>query len=238
MPTPHIESMETDIADIVVMPGDPKRCEYIAKTFLKGSRLINNIRGATAYTGYYKNVRITLFPSGMGIPSMGIYSHELFDLYNVDTIIRIGTTGSYNESLKVYDLFLADSAYSNTNYDEEVIGENINIINSSLELNTIIDKTASELGLNLKRGRAFTTDAFYGIPKTTVDLALENGCDVVEMESYALFLNAKKYHKRATSILTVTDEIYSGNSMPAKEREIRLNKMINLVLESIIKLKK
>lgn len=238
MPTPHIEALEEDIAKIVIMPGDPKRCEYIAKNFLKGTRLINKLRGATAYTGYFKNTRITVFPSGMGIPSMGIYSHELFDLYNVDTIIRIGTTGSYDENLKIYDLFLVDSAYSNTNYDEEVLGENINIINSSLELNTIIDRTSKELGLNLRRGRAFTTDAFYSNSKTTMNLALENGCSVVEMESFALFLNAKKYHKRAASILTVTDEIYSGKQMPAKEREIRLNSMINLVLESIIKIKK
>ena len=238
MPTPHIEAVDGDIAKIVIMPGDPKRCEYIAKKFLKGARLINKLRGATAYTGYFKNVRVTLFPSGMGIPSMGIYSNELFDLYNVDIIIRIGTAGSYSEDLKVYDLFLVDSAYSNTNYDEEVLGENINIINSSLELNTIIDKTSKELGLDLKRGRAFTTDAFYSNSKTTTAFALKNACSVVEMESFALFLNAKKYHKRATSILTITDEIYSGNQISAKEREIRLNSMINLVLESIIKIEK
>ena len=238
MPTPHIESVEGDIAKIVIMPGDPKRCEYIATKFLKGARLINTVRGATAYTGYYKNTRVTVFPSGMGIPSMGIYSHELFDIYNVDVIIRIGTAGSYNENLKVYDLFLADSSYSNTNYDQELMGENINIVNSSLELNTIINNTAIELGFDLKRGRVFTTDAFYSNPKNAMDLALENGCDIVEMESYALFLNAKNFHKRATSILTITDEIYSGKQMSSKEREIRLNAMINLVLESIIKIEK
>ena len=156
----------------------------------------------------------------------------------VDVIIRIGTAGSYQEDLKVYDLFLVDSVYSNTNFDEEVLGENINIINSSLELNTVIDETSKELGIDIKRGRAFTTDAFYGNPKTTIDLALENNCDVVEMETYALLLNAKKHHKRATTILTITDEIYSGNMMPPKEREMRLNSMIKLVLESIIKIEK
>jgi len=238
MSTPHIEALEGDIAKIVIMPGDPKRCEYIAQTYLKGAHLINKLRSATAYTGYYKNTRVTVFPSGMGIPSMGIYSHELFNVYNVDIIIRIGTAGSYNEGLKVHDLFLVDSAYSNTNYDEEVLGENINIINSSLELNTIINETADELGLEVKRGRAFTTDAFYGNEKTTMDLALQNNCEVVEMETYALLLNAKKHHKRATTILTITDEIYSNNQMPAKEREMRLNSMIKLVLESVIKMEK
>lgn len=238
MPTPHIESVDGDIAKIVVMPGDPKRCEFIAKKYLRGARLVNNLRSANAYTGYYKNTRVTIFPSGMGIPSMGIYSHELFNEYNVDVIIRIGTAGSYKKDLKVYDLFLVDSVYSNTNYDEEVLGENINIINSSLELNTIINETANELGLNIKRGRAFTTDAFYGNPKTTIDLALKNNCDVVEMETYALLLNAKNNHKRATTILTITDEIYSDNKMPAKEREMRLNSMIKLVLESVIKIEK
>ncbi len=236
MPTPHIESVNGDIAKIVIMPGDPKRCEYIAKNFLKGARLVNKVRYATAYTGYYKNTRVTVFPSGMGIPSMGIYSHELFDVYDVDVIIRIGTTGSYNEDLKLRDVFLADSVYSNTNYDEELTGKNINIINSSLELNTIIAETATELGIDLKRGRAFTTDAFYGKPQNTVDLAIMNDCDVVEMESFALFLNAKEYHKRATSVLTVTDEIFSEKKLSSNEREMRLNSMIKLVLESIIKL--
>ena len=142
--------------------------------------------------------------------------------------VKLNITIKDNVSVQIFEYGL--SADLDISYN---IGKN-----SSLELNTIIAKTASELGLNLKRGRVFTTDAFYGTPKTTIDLALENGCDVVEMESYALFLNAKKYHKRATSILTVTDEVYSGNSMPAKEREMRLNKMITLVLETIIKIKK
>ena len=237
MPTPHIDALEEDIAPLVLMPGDPKRSEFIANNFLVGARLVNTLRGATAYTGYYKNKRITIFPSGMGIPSMGIYSHELFNNYNVDVIIRVGTAGAYDKSLKLYDLLLATTSYSNTIFDEETLNKSMTVINSSIELNTIINETAEELAIELKSGRVHTTDAFYGMGDISQKDALKNECLAVEMETFALLLNAKKYHKRATSILTVTDEIYSGNKMTGKEREIRLNSMITLALESIIKLK-
>lgn len=238
MPTPHINALEDDIADIVLMPGDPKRSEFIANNFLIGSRLVNTLRGATAYTGYYKNVRITIFPSGMGNPSMGIYSHELFDNYGVEIIVRVGTAGSYDKTLKLHDLFLATSAYSNTIFDEESLNKSINNLNTSIELNTIIKETSSSLGIDLKSGRVHTTDAFYSVDKNAQEEAVKNNCLAVEMETFALLVNAKKFHKRATSILTITDELYSGAKMSGLEREIKLNSMITLVLESIIKLKK
>lgn len=238
MPTPHIEALEEDIARLVLMPGDPKRCEYIAKKFLIGARLVNSLRGATAYTGYYKNVRVTVFPSGMGIPSMGIYSHELFNNYNVDVIIRVGTAGAYDRSLKIYNLLLADGAYSNTVFDEESLNKSINIINSSIELNTVIKQTAVDLGLELKSGRVHTADAFYSFDDKTKNEAIKNECLAVEMETFALLINAKKYHKRATTILTISDETYSDRGLSGKEREIKLSAMITLSLESIIKFKK
>lgn len=236
MPTPHIEAPKEDIAKIVIMPGDPKRCEFIANNFLIGSRLVNNLRGATAYTGYYKNTRVTIFPSGMGMPSMGIYSYELFKDYDVEVIIRVGTAGSYEESMKLYDLFLADSAYSRTSFDEESLNESIDSINSSLELNTIINETAKRLGLNLVTGRVHTTDAFYSADSFSAREAIKNNCKAVEMETFALLLNAREHHRKATSILTITDELHSNNKIPGKDREIRLNSMITLALESIIKL--
>lgn len=236
MATPHIESHKDDIAKLILMPGDPKRAEFIANNFLVGARLVNSLRGATAYTGYYKNVRVTIFPSGMGMPSIGIYSHELFKEYDVDIILRIGTAGSYEESLKVGNLFLADSAYSKTTFDEQSLNESIDYINSNLELNNIITETSSRLGLNINSGRVHTTDAFYSSDTVSSREAIKNGCRAVEMESFALFLNAREYHKKAAAIFTITDEIYSGNQMPAKDREIRLNSMITLALESITKL--
>lgn len=238
MPTPHIEAIEDDIAKIVLMPGDPKRCEFIANNFLIGTRIVNTLRGCNAYTGYYKNTRVTVMPSGMGISSMGIYSYELFNSYDVDVIIRIGTCGAYNENLKIYDLFLAESAYSNTTYDDEVLGENINVINSNIELNNTIIKTAERLALDLKKGRVHTSEAFYTAYSASEKDAISKGCDVVEMETYALLLNAREAHKKATSILTVTDELSSNVRMDGKSREIKLNSMVTLALESVINLEK
>lgn len=238
MPTPHIDALEEDIAKFVLMPGDPKRCEFIANNFLQGARLVNSLRGATAYTGYYKNTRITVFPSGMGIPSMGIYSHELFDQYGVEVIIRVGTAGAYSRNLKLYDVLLATSTYSSTMFDEESLNKSFDIMNSTMELNTIINETAVELGLDLKNGRIHTTDAFYGVDDNNKNDAIKNECVAVEMETFALILNAKKYHKKATAILTITDELYSNEKMSGKDREIKLNSMITLALESIIKFEK
>ena len=212
MPTPHINALEEDIAPIVLMPGDPKRSEFIAKNFLVAPRLVNTLRGATAYTGYYKNVRVTIFPSGMGIPSMGIYSHELFDNYGVDL--------------------------SNTIFDEETLNKSMDNINSSIDINTKIMESAVSLGIDLKSGRVHTSDAFYGVDKSAQNNAIKNECIAVDMETFALLLNAKKFHKRATSVLTISDELYSDKKMSGKEREVKLNSMITLVLESIIKLRK
>ena len=134
--TPHIEAKKEDIANIVIMPGDPKRVKYIADNYLENSTLVNEIRGELGFTGYYKGKRITIFSSGMGIPSMGIYSHELFNFYDVDAIIRIGSAGSYSEELNVNDLFLVGNAYSESNYAKTYIGEEqIKTIEASEELN-------------------------------------------------------------------------------------------------------
>ncbi len=238
MPTPHINALEEDIAPIVLMPGDPKRSEFIAKNFLVAPRLVNTLRGATAYTGYYKNVRVTIFPSGMGIPSMGIYSHELFDNYGVDLIIRVGTAGSYVKDLQLYDIMLVTSSYSNTIFDEETLNKSMDNINSSIDINTKIMESAVSLGIDLKSGRVHTSDAFYGVDKSAQNNAIKNECIAVDMETFALLLNAKKFHKRATSVLTISDELYSDKKMSGKEREVKLNSMITLVLESIIKLRK
>lgn len=233
MATPHIEASTEEISKLVLMPGDPKRCEFIAKTYLKYSRLVNSVRGETAYTGYYKDKMITVFSSGMGMASMGIYSHELFDYYDVNVIMRIGTVGSYVETLKLYDIVLAESAYSETNYDEEAINRSVNIVNSSLDINSKIIEKASDLGIDLKIGRVHTTEAFYK-SNHNFKKYYEQNCIAEEMESFALFINAKKFNKKATALLTVSDELLTKKRMTDEEREIKLNKMITLALESII----
>ena len=144
----HIESRKEDIADIVLMPGDPKRCEYVARKFLSNARLVNNVRGMTAYTGYYKSKKITLFPSGMGIPSMGIYSYELFKEYNVNSIIRIGTMGTYTD-LKLKDIVMVTNSITNSNYGRFLCNYNNYSIEANNESNAIIENTSNELGIKI-----------------------------------------------------------------------------------------
>lgn len=236
MGTVHIEAEKEDIAKKVLMPGDPNRVKYIAEKYLTDAKLVNRLRGELAYTGYYKGVRVTIFSSGMGIPSMGIYSHELFDYYDVDTIIRIGTAGSYLEDLKLYDLLLADSAFSKTYFDEEAgrEGDNEEVINSSQELNGVITNTARIRGIPITQGRVHTSLAFY-TGESNISKYVDLGCKAVEMETYALLYNAKKFYKKATSILTISDNLVTHDVIDPMEREQKLDQMIVLALESIIK---
>ena len=234
MPTVHIEAKEGDIAPRVLMPGDPNRAYYIANRYLTDARLVNKVRGELAYTGKYKGVDVTIFSSGMGIGSMGIYSYELFNDYNVDCIIRIGTAGSYKEDLNVYDILLANSAYSQTSFDIESGREDITIINSSAELNSIIMDTAFMKNIKIREGRVHTSEAFYTENKDYTDL-IGLGCEAVEMETYALLYNAKKFMKKATALLTISDNLITHEVIDSEAREKKLDQMIELALDSIIK---
>ena len=234
MPTVHIEAQKEQIAPRVLMPGDPNRAAYIAMKYLENPKLVNKLRGELAYTGTYKGVPVTVFSSGMGIPSMGIYSYELFSEYDVENIIRIGTAGSYVADLNVFDILLADSAYSKTRLDEESGFENIRVINSSFDLNSTILDTANLKGIKVKQGRVYTSEAFYSDKKDYTDI-INEGCQAVEMESYALFYNAKKFKKKATTLITISDSFVTHEEMDAKTREQKLDEMITLALEAVIK---
>ena len=191
----HIESNINDIAKTVLMPGDPKRCEYIAKKFLSNAKIINNVRGMTAYTGYYKSKQITVFPSGMGIPSMGIYSYELFKEYNVENIIRIGTMGSYT-NLQLKDIVLVENSITNSNYGRYLCNyQNINI-NSNAELNSKIELSAQELNLKINKGNIYSSDVFYEQNNNFQEKVAKYSVLGVEMESFALLLNAKLLNKK------------------------------------------
>lgn len=236
MPTPHIESTIEDISSIVLMPGDPKRAEYIAKNFLENYKLINQVRGMTAYTGYYKNKKITIFPSGMGNPSMGIYSYELFKEYNVDTIIRIGTIGAYDKDLNLGDVVLADTSVSFSTYREIQNGNTEKEITSTKELIEVISTTAKEQNIDIKTGRVLCSDVFYQQNGNYIEEREKYNVLGVEMESFALYHNANVLEKKATTILTVSNSFCNNLELSSEEREKNLNNMIKLALESSLKL--
>ncbi len=231
----HIESKLEDISSVVLMPGDPKRCEYIARKFLANSKIVNNVRGMTAYTGFYKSKKITVFPSGMGCPSMGIYSYELFKEYNVDTIIRIGTMGGYTD-LKLKDIVLVDNSITNSNYGKYLCNyPNINI-NGDMELNNIILNTSKELGLNIYKGNIYSSDVFYEQNNDFKDKVAKYNVLGVEMESFALFTNAKLLNKKAATLLMVSDSFIYPDKLSSLEREQGLDNLITLALETSLKL--
>ena len=219
----HIESKLEDISSVVLMPGDPKRCEYIARKFLANSKIVNNVRGMTAYTGFYKSKKITVFPSGMGCPSMGIYSYELFKEYNVDTIIRIGTMGGYTD-LKLKDIVLVDNSITNSNYGKYLCNyPNINI-NGDMELN------------NIYNGNIYSSDVFYEQNNDFKDKVAKYNVLGVEMESFALFTNAKLLNKKAATLLMVSDSFIYPDKLSSLEREQGLDNLITLALETSLKL--
>ena len=231
----HIEANKEDISETVLMPGDPKRCEYIARKFLANAKLINNVRGMTAYTGYYKSKRITIFPSGMGIPSMGIYSYELFKDYNVNNIIRIGTMGAYT-NLNLKDIVLVTNSITNSNYGRYLCNyPNINI-NGSIELNDAIEKVSNEINIKINKGNIYSSDVFYEQNNDYQDKVNKYSVLGVEMESFALFVNAKLLGKRASTILMVSDSFLNSNKLSSIEREQGLDNLIILALETCLKI--
>lgn len=234
--TPHIESKKEEIAKTVIMPGDPLRAKYIAENFLENYELVNQVRNIYAYTGYYKGKKITVMASGMGMPSIGIYSYELFKFYDVENIIRIGTFGAYTKDLNLYDLFLVDSAYSDSSYALVQNNNQNNILESSDFLNKIIINTAEKINQKLKIGTIYSSDVFYKENDNYEELYNNYNCLGVEMESFALFSNALVLGKRATCLLTVSDNFETKEQISSIERQNSLNKMITLALESTLEL--
>lgn len=236
MPTVHIESKKDEISDVVLMPGDPKRCEYIAKNYLKDYKLVNDVRGMTAYTGYYKDRLVTVFPSGMGCPSMGIYSYELFKEYGVENIIRIGSCASYSEKLRLLDVILVSNSYSESNYAKAMGGYRDKVVASDESLNNVILSQAKDSKIKLVKGNIYCGDAFYEVDYDYKERVRDKDVLGIEMETFALFNNAKKFGKRGAALLTVSDTFYSEEKLSSEEREKGLNEMIILALESCLKL--
>ena len=233
MATIHIESNPEDIAKTVLMPGDPLRAKFIAQNFLENPRLVNDVRGMYAFTGEYKGKKVTVMASGIGMPSMGIYSYELYNGYNVENIIRIGTCGAYTRDLNLYDVVLATKTYSETTYDDVMSGQNTNIIESSNELNQKIIESANQLNHKLIQGSIHTTDVFYQETEDYEQINKQFGCIAGEMEAFALFHNAKRLNKKAACLLTVSDSMVTKEHTSQEEREKKLIDMIKIALESI-----
>ena len=232
----HIEAKKEDVSDVVLMPGDPLRAKYIAENFLTDVKEINKVRNMLGYTGYYKGKRVTVMGSGMGIPSIGIYSYELFTCYDVDKIIRIGTGGSLDKSIKVNDIVLAESSYSPSSFAYQWGKSVNNNIKSSKELNDSIIKTANELNYHLNIGTILTADVFTVY--ANVDHILKNVPKHIkllsnEMEAFGLFHVADLCNKKATCLMSIVDSPFEERMLSYEEKEKKLNDMITLALESI-----
>jgi purine-nucleoside phosphorylase len=241
MATPHIESNNGDIAKIVLMPGDPKRAKLIADNYLDNVKLVNEVRGMTAYTGTYKGKLITVFPSGMGMPSMGIYSYELFNKYDVDYIIRIGTCGAYSSDINILDTILVDKAYTEGNFALTMNNDNCHYIRGSYEVNDLILETAKEINLNILKCNDNCTECFdyyiTDLSKMFERLPKEYNLQVAEMEAFSLFYTAKVLKKKAATLLTVVDSHAKHQEVDAETREKNVNDMIVLALETVLKIK-
>lgn len=230
IPTPHNEAKMGDFAQTVLMPGDPLRAKMIAEKYLEDAVLVNNVRGIQGYTGTYNGKRVSVMASGMGIPTMGIYSYELFNFYGVENIIRIGSAGGIGMDLKLRDIIAGMSAYTNSNYGDQFGFRGHMAPCCSYDLLTKAVDAAKAKGANLVVGPLFSSDRFYDESEPTKILS-KLGVLGVEMEAAALYLNAAYAGKQALCLATVTDHMVTGESLPAEDRQMTLLQMIEIALE-------
>ena len=235
-PTPHIAATPEDFAKTVLMPGDPLRSKFIAENFLTDAKLINNVRGVQGYTGTYEGCRVTVMASGMGIPSIGIYSYELYNFFGVENIIRIGSTGSINNDVKVRDLVFAMGASTNSNYARqfELPGTFAPIADYSL-LKTAIGK-ADEVGVRYHVGNILSSDTFYDAQDDANERWIKMGVLCIEMETAGLYMNAAKAGKKALGMFTVSDHILTGEALSAEERQNSFTQMMEVALKTAVEL--
>ena len=237
MATPHNSAEKGDFAKTVLMPGDPLRAQYIAEHFLEDAKLVNNVRGVQGYTGMYKGVRVSVMASGMGVPSIGIYSHELFHDYDVDNIIRVGSIGAIAEKLKLRDVILAQAACTDSNFSHQFgLGGTLAPVADYELLETAVN-VSRKSGANWVVGSVFSTDIFYNKAEDSLKWA-EYGVLGAEMESAALYWNAAEAGKRALTICTVSDSIVTGEGLPADERQTSFTQMMEIALDTAVEMSK
>ena len=229
IPTPHITAKEGDFARTVLMPGDPLRAKFIAETFLEDAVLVNNVRGVQGYTGTYKGKRVSVMASGMGMPSIGIYSYELFNFYGVENIIRVGTAGGIGDNVKVRDVVMGMTSYTNSNFGRQFFDGNVSPCCSFKLLDAAV-AAARKMGVEPNVGALYSSDIFYDEAGSAGKLK-KLGVLAVEMEAAALYLNAARAGKNALAICTISDHIFTGESLPAEERQVGFTKMMEIALE-------
>lgn len=233
--TPHNEAKKGEIAKKVLMPGDPMRAKYIAEKFLKDVKLVNKVRGMYAYTGTYGGTEITVMGSGMGIPSMGIYAYELFKFYDVEEIIRIGSAGANDPSLKLLDVVLTNKIYSFSNFAKDINNDDCHFVEPSRELNEKIINVAKENGIDLNVGMTNCSEAFDAYITNLNEYlnSLPEGVLATEMEGFALCYLAKMLGKKAACLITIVDSKFTDEIVSSEQREKSLDTMIKLALDAI-----
>lgn len=228
--TPHIKATSSDFAKTVLMPGDPLRSKFVAETFLENPRLVNNVRGIQGYTGMYKGVPVSVMASGMGMPSIGIYSYELYNFFGVDNIIRIGSAGGLADDVQLRDVIIGMGACTNSSYQEQYgLGGNFAPI-ADFELLRRAVKEAEELGVRYKVGNLLSSDVFYNANPNFNDGWYKMGVLGVEMEAAALYMNAAAAKKRALAICTVSDHILRQEALDADARQNTFTDMMKIAL--------
>ena len=232
----HISAKEGEIAKIVLIAGDPLRAKHIAENFVDDIKLVSSTRSAFYFTGNYKGTPVTIGTSGMGCPSIGIYSYELYNEYGVECIMRIGTCGAYLTSINLYDVINADKAYSESTYAKYAFGYEDDYFDHQGKAYDIINETATNLDIPVLKGPIHSGDPFYRIDPAIPKIVADNNCLAAEMEAFALFANAKHFKKMAATVLTVSDIIPNKQLISPEERERSLGTMTKLALESVVKI--
>jgi len=234
MSTPHNQANENEIAKVVLLPGDPLRAKFIAENFLENPKQFNTIRNMFGYTGYYKGKQISVMGSGMGMASLGIYVSELYKFYGVETIIRVGSAGAYSPDCKIFDIVIGQGACTDSNFAHQynLPGTFSAIGNFDLMLKAY--KACEDLNINCHVGNIFSSDIFYSASPEEWKKWADMGCLCVEMETYALYCLASYYHKKALTILTISDSFITSEVTTAKERELGFSNMIKVALKAAL----
>ena len=234
--TPHNSAKLGDIAKTVLMPGDPLRAKFIADTFLEDVKQFNNVRGMLGFTGTYKGKPVSVMGSGMGMPSIGIYSYELYNFYGVENIIRVGSAGAFVPELELFDVVLTEAAYSKSTYAKCAFGYEEDLQFPAPRLNEALEKAAADLGKKLKKGYIHSSDNFYSDPRVLAASKVDYELLCAEMESFALFANARYLGKNAACILTISDSIVLKKETTAEERQTAFTDMMEIALNAAIAL--
>ena len=231
IPTAHNNAKANDFAKTVLMPGDPLRAKYIAETYLENPRQVTAVRNMFGYTGTYKGKEISVMGGGMGMPSTGIYSYELFNFYDVDQIIRIGSAGALQDHMKLMDVVIGMGACTDSNYAYQYGLPGTFAPIADYELMNKAIETAKRQGTNVVVGNVLSSDVFYNADPTVNDRWRSMGVLAVEMEAAALYMNAAKAKKKALCMLTISDHIYTGEALSAEDRQLGFGKMMEIALE-------